>query len=361
MRIAQIATIVERIPPPKYGGTERVIYHLTEELVKKGHDVTLFASGDSITSAKLVSVYPISLRRAKVKDLYGFNIHSMANMGLAYSMQDQFDVIHDHNPHMSLPTANLATTPVVMTWHGPYFPDMREYFSNFPKTNLVSISNAQAASAPELRFVGNVYNGLDLENCSFSKNHKGYILYVGRIDMEKGTHIAIDAAAKLKKKLIIAGKLDDEIPHIKEYFVKYVRDRLKKHKKYVTWVGEVNDRQRNNLMKNSLCLVHPITWPEPFGLTLIESMACGAPVVAYNLGSIPEVIQHGQTGFVVDNFKQLLAAINRTDTLNRERCRSYAVANFNAKRMADGYEAVYKKVLAENRRAGPSQVSGNKN
>src|SRR4051812_46750973 len=182
MKIAQIAPIPERVPPKKYGGTERVIYYLTEELVKMGHDVTLFASGDSITSAKLVSVVPKALREIpNEKDIYGFNVNSLLNMGLAYSMQDQFDVIHDHNAHMGLPTANICKTPVVMTWHGPYDEEMNRYFSMLNKPYLVSISDAQAAGAPGLSFAATVYNGLPMENYPFSATHKGYLLYVGRI------------------------------------------------------------------------------------------------------------------------------------------------------------------------------------
>jgi glycosyltransferase involved in cell wall biosynthesis len=345
MRIAQIAPIAERVPPEKYGGTERVISTLTEQLVKRGHEVTLFASGDSKTSAKLQSVFPVSLRAAKVQDLYGFNIPSMKNMGLAYAMHDQFDIIHDHNPHLSLPTANICPTPVVATWHGPYFPEVVEYFRLFPHVNLVSISQSQALAAPTLKFCANVYNGLVLNQSPFSEQSQGYLLYVGRIDREKGTHVAIDVAVRLKKKLIIAGKLDDDIPHIREYYIRYVRPRLRRHADLVTWIGEVDEAERNDLMKNSLCLLHPITWPEPFGLTLIESMACGAPVIAFRLGSIPEVIQDGRTGFVVDTFSQMVEAVGRLGQIDRRACREYALSRFNAERMADGYEAVYQKIL----------------
>ena len=349
MRIAQIAPIPERVPPKKYGGTERVIYHLTEELVKMGHDVTLFASGDSITSAKLISVVPKALREtANDKDIYGFNINSMLNMGLAYSMQDQFDIIHDHNPHMSLPTANICKTPVVMTWHGPYNTDMSRYFSMLSKPYLVSISKSQGKLARNLNFIGNVYNGLPMQHYPFSETHKGYLLFVGRIDIEKGVHHSMDAAIRLKKKLIIAAKLDDQVPAIKKYFVEEIQPRLEKYPDLLQWIGEVDEVQRNELMKNAEALLHAVTWPEPFGLTLIEAMACGCPVIAFRNGSIPEVVQDGKTGYVVDDVNGMVAAIKKIDKIDRRYVREYSIHTFSAKRMARGYEAVYEKILEYN-------------
>lgn len=347
MRIAQIAPIVERLPPKKYGGTERVIYHLTEELVKKGHEVTLFATGDTVTSARLISVVPRSLREMpNERDIYGFNVHSLLNMGLAYSMQDQFDVIHDHNAHMGLPTANIAQTPVVMTWHGPYDSDMTRYFSLLRHPHLVSISHSQARLAPTLDFMGTVYNGLPMEQYPFGAKSKGYLLYVGRIDPEKGVHHAIDAAVRLNKKLIIAAKLDDSVPHLKQYYKKEIEPRLRKHPKLISWIGEVDEAERNELMAGAICLLHAVTWPEPFGLTLIEAMACGAPVVAFGLGAIPELVRDGVTGYIVENTDQMVEAVKRIDKINRATCRKHALENFSAKRMADGYEEVYRRAIA---------------
>jgi glycosyltransferase involved in cell wall biosynthesis len=349
MRIAQIAPIVERLPPKKYGGTERVIYHLTEELVKKGHEVTLFATGDTQTSARLVSVIPRSLREMpNEKDIYGFNVHSLLNMGLAYSMQDQFDVIHDHNAHMGLPTANIAQTPVVMTWHGPYDSDMTRYFSLLRKPHLVSISNSQARLAPTLDFMGTVYNGLPMEHYPFGAKSKGYLLFVGRIDPEKGVHHVMDAAIKLNKKLIIAAKLDDSVSHLKRYYEEEVEPRLKEHPKLLNWIGEVDETERNELMAGALCLLHAVTWPEPFGLTLIEAMACGAPVVAFALGSIPELVQDGVTGYVVQDVDEMVQAVRKLGRIDRAACRAHALKNFSARRMADGYEEVYRRAVGMN-------------
>jgi glycosyltransferase involved in cell wall biosynthesis len=344
MRIAQIAPIVERIPPKKYGGTERVIYELTEELVRRGHEVTLFASGDSITSATLVPIVPVSLREVNnKKDIYGFNTTSMLNIGAAYARHREFDVIHDHNPHISLPTANVtaASTPVVVTWHGPYA-GMEEYFSALRRPHLVSISRSQAALAPSVPVIGTVYNGLSMEHYPFGAAPKDYMVYVGRIDREKGVHHAMDAAIMLGKTLIIAAKLDDNVPQIKEYFDTEIEPRLKAHPKLLNWIGEVDEKERNELFAGALCLLHAVTWPEPFGLTLIESQACGVPVIAFNQGAIPEIVRHGVTGFVVNNVEEMVSAIKRIDTIDRAACRAHALTNFSAKRMAAGYEDIYR-------------------
>lgn len=340
MRIAQIAPIIERVPPKRYGGTERVVYALTEELVKRGHEVTLFASGDSITSAKLRSVYPKSLREAKLKDIYGTNIWNMMNIGLAYQEQEQFDIIHDHNSYISVSTANMARTPVLMTMHGPFTPDVRKIFQLLRNPYLATISKAQSYPAPGLNYAGSVYNGLDMAHYPFSDMHENYLLFVGRISIEKGVHLAIETAQQLNLPLIIAAKLEDVD---KPYFYQYVEPRLSEQ---IKWIGEVDEQQRNELMSHALCFLHPVTWREPFGLTLIEAMACGCPVVAINKGAIPEIIENGKTGFVVDDIEAMLDAVSNIDTINRNYCREYALKNFSAKKMADGYEELYKKIVS---------------
>jgi glycosyltransferase involved in cell wall biosynthesis len=186
-----------------------------------------------------------------------------------------------------------------------------------------------------------------MEHYPFSATHGGYHLFVGRIDPEKGVHHAIDAAVRLNKRLIIAAKLDDHVSTIKKYFEEEIRPRFEKHPDLIEWVGEVDETQRNELMKNAHCLVHAVTWPEPFGLTLIESMACGAPVVAFRDGAIPEVIKDGVTGFVVSNVDEMVEAIKKIDTIDRGACRAHALTAFSAQKMAEGYEAMYRKAIAE--------------
>jgi glycosyltransferase involved in cell wall biosynthesis len=339
MKIAQIAPIVERVPPKKYGGTERVVYALTEELVKRGHDVTLFASGDSKTSAKLESIYPRALREARLKDMYGTNLWTMLNIGLAYDMQDDFDIIHDHLAPLSLPTANIATTPVVLTMHGPFVGENRRLFQTLTGPSIVTISEAQVFPLPGINYAGTVHNGLSMEHYPFEKAAGDYLLFVGRISMEKGLHFAIDAAQIVDMPLIIAAKVDDVD---RPYFRDYIEPRLSER---VTWIGEVDEERRNDLMAHARAFLHPVTWREPFGLVLIEAMACGCPVIAFNRGSVPEIIKTGVTGFVVEDLEGMVDAIGALPQIDREACRAHALSHFSAERMTDGYEAVYKKIL----------------
>lgn len=339
MRIAQIAPIIERVPPKRYGGTERVVHALTEELVKRGHDVTLFASGDSHTSAKLVSVYPRALREARLKDLYGANMLTMLNIGIAYDRQDEFDIIHDHNGHISLPTANLAHTPVVMTTHGAYSPEVKRVFQALRKPFVATISQAQGFPAPGLHYAGNAYNGLPMDHYPFSAEHDGYLLFVGRIANEKGIHFGIEISQQLNIPFIIAAKLDPvDRPYFKEYVEPYLSDQI-------TWVGEVDEAERNRLMSRAMAFLHPITWPEPFGLTLIEAMACGCPVIAFGRGSIPEIIRNQETGFVVHDVEGMIDAVENIQAIDRAQCREHALTKFSAKQMADSYEEIYTKIL----------------
>jgi glycosyltransferase involved in cell wall biosynthesis len=339
MRIAQIAPIAERVPPKRYGGTERVVSALTEELVRRGHEVTLFASGDSITKAKLKSVYPRSLREARLQDIYGLNYWTLLNIGLAYNMQDEFDIIHDHTIPVSLPTGNLAETPVVATMHGPFNPDNKTIFRSLLRPNIVTISNSQAFTVPDINHLGTVYNGLPMDNYPFGEEPEDYLLFIGRISVEKGVHLAIKVAQELDMKLIIAAKLDkvDE-PYYKLYIEDHLSDRIR-------WIGEVDERERNELMCKALCMLHPVTWREPFGLTLIEAMACGCPVVAINLGSIPEIIKTGETGYVVEDVETMIEAVGNIGKISRSACRVHALKNFSDKKMADGYELLYNRIL----------------
>lgn len=341
MKIAQIAPVIERVPPKKYGGTERVVHALTEELVRMGHDVTLFASGDSITSAKLQSVYPRALREARLKDLYGSNTWSLFNIGLAYQQKEKFDIIHDHNGHLSVPTANVADIPTVMTMHGPFVPEIRKIFQELRKPYLVTISESQGYAAPNLNFAGTVHNGLDMKSYPFSEEHDGYLLFVGRISIEKGVHHAVEAAQQLNLPLIIAAKLDAiDRPYFREYIEPYLSDSIQ-------WIGEVDEAERNRLMSRAMCFLHPVTWHEPFGLTIIEAMACGCPVIGFDKGSIPEIVKNGETGFVVRDTEAMLDAISHIGTIERKKCREHSLENFSAEKMAKGYEKIYEEILSK--------------
>ncbi|MBI2020539.1 glycosyltransferase family 4 protein [Candidatus Daviesbacteria bacterium] len=344
MRIAQIAPIIERVPPEKYGGTERVVHALTEELIKLGHQVTIFATGDSKTSAKLVSVFPRALRKTKIENLYGINAWTLLNIGIAYKMQYQFDIIHDHNNDISLPVANLATTPVVITLHGAFNENTKKIFQILNRVNLVTVSKAQAAAAPDLNYAGNVYHGLDMRDYPFSKKSNDYLLFVGRISMEKGVHHAIEVALLLDLPLIIAAKLETQAPHDVAYFREFIEPKLSDQ---IRWIGEVDEDERNKLMSHALCFLHPITWREPFGLTIIEAMACGCPVVAFDKGSIPEIIINGKTGFIVKDVEEMVKAVKNIKSIDRKVCRKHSLNSFNSQKMAKEYLKIYQKILTK--------------
>jgi glycosyltransferase involved in cell wall biosynthesis len=343
MKIAQIAPLGERVPPKKYGGTERVIHALTEGLVKIGHDVTLFASGDSQTSARLYPVYPKSLREADFRNPYTAGSIPMLNIGTAYSMQDEFDIIHDHNGYLSLPTATLASTPVVMTLHGALTPENKRLYeglNNPVNPHFVSISYSQRKPVPNLNFKGNVYHGIEVSEYPFSSADEGYLLFVGRINEEKGVHHAIEVAEFLNVPLIIAAKLDAcDTLYFKEYIEPKLSDKIR-------WIGEVNSESRNRLMSRALCFLHPVTWREPFGLVLIEAMACGTPVIAFNRGSIPEIVKHGKTGFIAEDAAEMIEYVKRVRTIKRKACRAHIQENFNIGKMVTGYEKIYENILS---------------
>src|SRR3989344_704902 len=291
MKIAQLAPLIERVPPRRYGGTERVVHYLTEELVKRGHDVTLFASGNSITKAKLVSVTPCSLRESHIVDIYPYTALAVA---MAYNQAEKFDIIHNHAypDYLAFPAAYSSKTPTITTLHTPFGIENSKLFEEYKDLYFTPVSNSQKRSLPGLNYTDTIYHGIPVEKFPYKKSAGKYLIYVGRIALIKGAHYAIDVAEALGMELVIAAKLDGQEL---DYFNRYIGARLRGKTK---WIGEVTDDERNQLMANALCLLHPITWDEPFGLTLIESMACGTPVIAFRKGSIPEIIVNKKTGYV---------------------------------------------------------------
>lgn len=341
MRIAMIAAPIERIPPKLYGGTERVVSALTEELVSLGHDVTLFASADSQTSAHLVAAFPKPLREAypTSEEVMQRIQTTLLHLGNAYARQDEFDIIHDHTSYFGLSYAQSSRTPVVSTIHGCLTKESIPLYQKFSKPYLVSISESQSKPAPELNYIANIYNGLPMHYYPFSETHKGYLLAVGRFCPEKGIHNAITIAEKTNLPLIIAAKLEDKY---QEYFDQQIKPRLNKK---IRWIGEVNERERNELMKHALCFLHPLAWEEPFGLTIIEAMSCGTPVIAFDKGSMREIIQDRKTGFLAKDMDDAVACVEKIATIDRRYCRSYSLRNFSSKRMAREYEDVYISLL----------------
>lgn len=342
MRIAQIAPLWERVPPPAYGGTELVVGLLTDELVRRGHDVTLFASGDSLSLAKLESVHPRALRLDSSVKEYG--IYEMLQLSQVYQRAGEFDVIHSHMGCSALPYAGLVRTPTVHTLHGIFTPDNEKMFTHARQQPFVSISNAQREARLGLNCVATVYNGIDTSSYTFYEKPSDppYLVFLGRLSPEKGTHLAIEIAKRSGWHLKIAGKVD-------VVDVEYYETEIKPHidGEQIEYLGEANHAQKNVLMGNAVATLFPITWREPFGLVMAESMASGTPVIAMELGSTSEVIDHGKTGFLCRTVDECVAAIDQVAALDRRACRNHVIEKFSVERMAAGYEAVYQKVLEE--------------
>ncbi|MBW4642194.1 MAG: glycosyltransferase family 4 protein [Goleter apudmare HA4340-LM2] len=342
MRIAQIAPLSERVPPPAYGGIELVVGLLTDELVRRGHEVTLFASGDSITLAKLVSAHPRALRLdPNVKEV---NIYETLQLALVYEQAEKFDIIHSHMGHATLPYVNLVKTPTVHTLHGIFTPDNEKIFQYAKDRPYVSISNAQREVRLGLNYVATVYNGIDISSYKFHAlpDDPPYLAFLGRISPEKGTHLAIEIAKQAGWHLKIAGKVDAVDV---EYFEKEIKPLIDGQQ--IVYLGEADHAQKNALMGGAVATLFPITWREPFGLVMVESMAAGTPVIALNLGSTLEVIAHGKTGFLCNNIPECISAINKVKDLDRYTCHQYTKNRFGVQQMTDGYETVYRQILQD--------------
>jgi glycosyltransferase involved in cell wall biosynthesis len=340
MRIAQIAPLWERVPPPAYGGIELVVGLLTDELVRRGHEVTLFASGDSISLAELVSVHPRALRLdPNVKE---FCIYEMLQLAWVYEQAAEFDIIHSHMGYGALSYANLVKTPTVHTLHGIFTPDNEKIFKYAKNKPYVSISHAQREARLGLNYIATVYNGIDGSSYKFypQPDEPPYLAFLGRFSPEKGPHLAIAIAKQAGWHLKMAGKVD--IVDV-EYFEQEIKPQI--DGKQIEYLGEANHAQKNALMGGAVATLFPITWREPFGLVMVESMAAGTPVIAMNLGSTLEVIAHGKTGFICNNIQECINAIPKVIELDRYDCREYVNSRFSVKQMTDGYEDVYQQIL----------------
>ena len=342
MRIAQVAPLTERVPPPGYGGSELVVGLLTDELVRRGHEVTLFASGDSISLAKLESVHPTALRLDKKVKEYG--IYELLELATVYNKAEEFDIIHSHLGCASLPYANLVKTPTVHTLHGTFSIENEKLFKYAKDLPYVSISDAQREPRLDLNCVATVYNGIDVSSYNFyaQPDNPPYLAFLGRISPEKGTHLAIAIAKQAGWRLKIAGKVD--VVDV-EYYEKEVKPLI--DGKQIEFLGEANHEQKNILMGGAVATLFPITWREPFGLVMVESMAAGTPVIAMALGSTKEVISHGKTGFLCNSIEECVDAVGKVTELDRYTCREYVGKRFSVQHMTDGYEEVYRKILAD--------------
>jgi glycosyltransferase involved in cell wall biosynthesis len=350
MRIAQVAPPLESVPPRAYGGTEHVISTLTEELVRRGHDVTLFASGDSRTAAHLVPTVERALWHSQ-RDYPDFAPFWAITLGEVWRRLDEFDVVHTHLDFFGFPMASASASPVVTTLHGRLdLPQLAPLFQHFGDVPLVSISDAQRAPVPQARWVATVYHGIDLGEYTFVPNTGQYLAFLGRIAPEKGIDVAIRVAQRAGLPLRIAARrplpyMDD--PEVRKdwvYFEQVLQPLLSGPD--VELVGEVSGKAKDAFLRNAAALLFPIQWPEPFGLVMVEALACGTPVVALRAGSVPEVIEDGVTGFIRDSEGELVEAVQRLGELDRARCRAEAERRFSASAMAQAYEHVYRGLLA---------------
>jgi glycosyltransferase involved in cell wall biosynthesis len=341
MKIAQIAPLWERVPPPAYGGIELVVGLLTDQLVARGHDVTLFASGDSITSAKLVSIHPQALRLDPNIKEYG--IYEMLQLAHVYERADEFDLIHSHMGCAALPYSKLTQTPTVHTLHGVFTPDNEKMFVHAKAQPYVSISNAQREERLGLNCVATVYNSIDVSMHHFFPvaEQPAYLAFLGRMSPEKGPHQAIAIAKATGLPLKMAGKVD---PVDAEYFDQEIKPQIDGVQ--IQFLGEADHFMKNELMGKAIATLFPITWREPFGLVTIESMAAGTPVIAMNLGAVPEIIVDGVSGYICNTIAECIAAVAKIPAISRTGCREYVANRFGIEQMAAGYEAVYQQLLA---------------
>ncbi len=347
MRIAQIAPLVESVPPAKYGGTERVIANLTAELVRMGHDVTLYASGDSRTEARLIPLVERALWKSDAPR--NETLLHLAELGRVVSDARHYDVIHSHLDAMAFSFGRQSPTPFVHTLHGRLdLPELQPFFQQFADVPVVSISDSQRRPIPHANWVGQVYNGVPTHSLPFGTGRGGYLAFVGRISPEKGVVEAIDVALKIGMPLKIAARLP--LDGIDNPWVAldwaYYRDEVKPRlaSSLIEFVGEVDDVEKGELLKDAAGLLFPINWPEPFGLVMVEALACGTPVIARALGSAPEVIRHGETGFLCSTVDEMVDACRQLHSIDRAACRQEVESRFSAHAMANGYLDVYRRI-----------------
>jgi len=335
MRIAQVAPLFESVPPKYYGGTERVVSYLTEELVRQGHDVTLFASGDSVTQARLVAATRRALRLDKhCADQLAPQMLMLERVVRAAS---SFDVIHFHVDYLHFPYSRRHTTAHLTTLHGRLdLPELVPLYREFRDMPVVSISAAQRDPLPFAHWMGTVYHGLPQHLYRFRAESGEYLAFIGRVAPEKRVDRAIAIAKRVGLPLKIAAKVDAVD---REYFESVIEPLL--DDPLVEYIGEIGEGEKQELLGEARVLLFPIDWPEPFGLVMIEAMACGTPVIALRRGSVPEIVEHGRTGFVVGDLDEAVAAAERIDELSRQRCREVFEERFTAARMAHDYLELY--------------------
>jgi glycosyltransferase involved in cell wall biosynthesis len=351
LRIAQVAPLYEAVPPALYGGTERVVSYLTEELVALGHDVTLFASADSTTNARLIAPVAHALRLDRsCRDPLAHHVRMLSEV---YRRAAAFDIIHCHTDYLGVPLASRVETPTVLTLHGRLdLPELVPLYAAHRDVPLVSISDAQRRPLPDAAWIATVYHGLPLAAFPYNPTQGDYLVFLGRISPEKQPDVAIRVALRAGVRLRIAAKVD-AVDH--EYFTQVVQPLL--DDPLIEFLGEVREADKPALLGGALALLFPIDWPEPFGLAMIESLACGTPVITRPCGSVPEVISDGVTGCVASSEDELIEAVRRAARLDRAVCRAECERRFSATGMAANYVDVYRQILATGERGAPASGS----
>ena len=353
MHIAQVAPLAESVPPSHYGGTERVVSWLTEELIDLGDKVTLFASGGSKTRAELVAVCPKPLRLSR--PIVDPMVALAAELESVAERAHEFDVIHCHLDWIHLPLLSRLGRPFITTLHCRLdVPLLPALVAGFPEPPFVSISNNQRAPLPNLNWIDTIYHGLPEELFAANLQRGGYLAFLGRLTPEKGADIAIRLAQQARLPLRIAAK----IPRMQSHYFKEQIEPLVDGGQ-IKFVGEVNERQKQDFLGNAMAMLFPIDWPEPFGLVMIEAMACGTPVIAWRRGSVPEIVEHGVSGFIVDNEAEALEAIDRIPELDRGKVRAAFERRFTARRMAEAYRRCFKRLIVDRdiALAGPERIA----
>ncbi|WP_433695505.1 glycosyltransferase family 4 protein [Paraburkholderia phenoliruptrix] len=342
MRIAQVAPLYESVPPFAYGATERVVSYLTEELVRRGHDVTLFATADSSTAARLVPICERGLwRDTAVWDTLTHHVRQLARVA---HLAHEFDVVHFHGDPLHFPLARSLPCNSLTTLHGQLLPvDHGPLFREFAAAPLVSISDDQRKPVPSANWLATVHHGLPRDEFEFQPLPGDYLLFLGRLMPGKRPDLAVDIARRTGLPLKMAGKLH---PGEREYFAQQIEPLLERSRDFTDYLGEVGGTLRKELLRHARALLFPVEWAEPFGMVMIEAMACGTPVIAFGRGAVPEVLEHGVSGFIVDNVEEAVQAAARIGDIDRAQCRRAFEARFTATRMADDYLRVYEHLIA---------------
>lgn len=339
MKIAQLCPLWERVPPPAYGGIELVASLISDGLVDRGVQVSLFASGNSLTKADLRALFPINLRNLGPDNGVEPSLYELAHLVWAFDQIADFDLIHNHCGYPTMLLSRLTNLPILTTHHGNSSFNFTPAWAGY-NGYYVTLSHAAKKNLPDENYLGVVYNGIEVGSFNFSAKKEDYLLFLSRISPEKGAHHAINVAKKLGKKLIIAGKVDKAD---RAYFQREIAPRI--DGKQIQFFGEANVAEKKELYSGASCLLFPITWEEPFGLVLPEAMASGTPVIAFPLGSVPEIVIDGETGFLVEDEEEMAAAVRKIDHIDPLRCRTHVEDHFSVDRMVEDYIAAYEYIL----------------